>query len=70
MQIVKMTLEAARRNVGLTQKEAAEKLGISNKTLCDWENYRTFPGADMIPKICDLYGVTYDHLNFLPKNPV
>ena len=65
--IVKMTLEAARRNVGLTQKGAAEKLGISNKTLGSWENGITFPPADMIPKICDLYGVSYDHINFLPK---
>ena len=68
--IVKMTLEAARVNAGLTQKEAAEKLKISNKTLSAWENYQSFPGADMIPKICDLYGVSYDHIDFLPKNPV
>lgn len=65
--IVKMSLEAARVNAGLLQKEAAEKLGISNKTLSKWENYESFPGADMIPKICDLYGVSYDHINFLPK---
>lgn len=64
--IVMMTLEAARRNVGLTQKEAAEKLGISNKTLGKWENYESFPGADMIPKICDLYGVSYENIKFLP----
>lgn len=70
MQVVKMTLEAARVNAGLLQKEAAKRLGISNKTLCAWENYQSFPGADMIPKICDLYGVTYDHIDFLPKNPV
>lgn len=68
--MVKMTLAAARVNVGLTQKEAADRLGISNKTLCDWENGVTFPKADMIPKICDLYGVVYDQLNFLPNNPV
>ena len=67
---VQMTLEAARVNAGLTQKEAAEKLGISNKTLSSWENYQSFPGVDMIPKICDLYGVTYDHINFLPKCPL
>ena len=65
--MVQMTLEAARVNVGLTQKEAAEKLGVSNKTLGNWENGITFPPADMIPKICDLYGVSYDHINFLPK---
>jgi transcriptional regulator with XRE-family HTH domain len=64
--IVMMTLEAARRNVGLTQKEAAEKLGVSNKTLGKWENYESFPGADIIPKICDLYGLSYENIKFLP----
>lgn len=68
--MVQMTLEAARVNAGLTQKQAAEHLGISNKTLGSWENYQSFPGVDMIPKICDLYGVTYDHIKFLPKNPL
>jgi transcriptional regulator with XRE-family HTH domain len=65
--IVKMSLEAVRVNAGLTQKEAAEKLGISNKTLGSWENYVTSPPVSMIEKICDLYGVTYDHINFLPN---
>ena len=65
--IVKMTLAACRVNVGLNQKEAAEKLGISNKTLCAWENGDSFPSADKIEKLCDLYGVTYDHINFLPN---
>lgn len=68
--MVKMTLEAARVNAGLLQKEAAEKLGISNKTLGSWENYVTSPPVSMIEKICDLYGVTYDHINFLPKHPL
>lgn len=67
MDVVKMTLEAARRNVGLTQKEAAEKLSVSNKTLSNWEHGITFPPADIIPKICDLYCVSYDHINFLPN---
>lgn len=68
--IVKMTLAACRINAGLTQKVAADALGISNKTLGQWENGITFPPADMIPKICELYGVTYDHINFLPSNPL
>lgn len=63
----KITLEAARVNAGFSQKEAAEKLGISNKTLSKWENYESFPGADMIPSICELYGLSYDHINFLPN---
>lgn len=68
--MVKMTLEAARRNVKLTQKEAAERLGISNGTLCNWEKGVSFPDAQQIIKICDLYRVSYDDLIFLPNNPV
>lgn len=64
MRFVKFTLAAARVNAGLSQKEAAEKLGISNKTLCSWEKYLTYPGADMVQSICDLYCIPYDQINF------
>ena len=63
-----MTLEAARRNVKLTQKEAAERLGISNGTLCNWENGVSFPNVQQVEKICELYGLTYDDIIFLPNN--
>lgn len=64
----KISLEAARVNAGYSQKEAAEKLGVSNKTLCSWENGKTFPSADKIVAICDLYGTAYDNINFLPND--
>jgi len=65
-----MTLEAARRNVKLTQKEAAERLGVSNGTVCNWENGISFPNIRQVEKICELYGVSYDDLIFLPNNPI
>lgn len=68
MEFVKFSLAAARVNAGLSQKEAAEKLGISNKTLCSWENYQTYPSADMVPKICELYGIPYDQINFAQQS--
>jgi transcriptional regulator with XRE-family HTH domain len=68
MEVVKITIKSARVNVGLSQKEAADRLGISNKTLGNWENGITFPPADKIPEICELYGVSYDNLNFLPSD--
>lgn len=64
--MVRISIRAARVNANLSQKEAAYLLGVSNKTLGKWENYESFPGADMIPKICELYGVSYDNLYFLP----
>lgn len=60
----KFSLKAARVNAGLSQKEAAKHLDISNKTLCSWENGKTFPDQPMIEKLCVLYGVTYDMIDF------
>jgi transcriptional regulator with XRE-family HTH domain len=61
-------MKAARVNIGLSQKEAADRLNVSNKTLGNWENGITFPPVDKIPDICKLYGVPYDVLNFLPND--
>ncbi len=66
----KITLKAARVNAGLTQKEAATSLGVSNKTLSNWENGVSVPKANQIDPICSLYNVPYDSLIFLPNNPL
>lgn len=66
--MITMTLEAARVNVKLTQEEAAKHLGISKKTLQNWESGRTYPASKYLQPICDLYGVPVDALNFLPTN--
>lgn len=63
---IKITLKAARTNAGLTQKAAAKALGVTNKTLCNWENGRTIPRITYIEKIIELYGVDYDNLSFCP----
>ena len=62
--MARMSLKAARVNAGYSQKEAAKILGISNKTLCSWENGKTFPDQPMIEKLCALYGLTYDQIDF------
>lgn len=64
----RMTLRAARVNAGLTQKDAAKKIGVSNKTLCRWENGDTQPKVgEQIDSICSIYGVDYDNIIFLSK---
>ena len=62
-----ITLTAARVNAGYSQKEAAKKLCVSNCTLLNWEKGVSMPKADKIAAICDLYGVPYDMIIFLPK---
>ena len=60
----KMTLKALRVNKEYTQSVAAKKMGVSQKTLSNWENGITFPDQKQIEKICEVYDTTYDYINF------
>ena len=66
---MKISLKGARVNANLTQKQVAEKLSVSNKTICNWEKGVSFPDALQVHKICELYGASYDDIIFLPDNP-
>lgn len=63
----KITLKAARVNADMTQAEAAEELGVAVSTIKNWEKGTTFPKQPHILAMCQLYGVSYDAINFLPK---
>ena len=63
-----ISLKAARINKKLTQKEAALKLGISEYTLGNYENGKSYPDIPILKKIESLYGVSYKDLIFLPQN--
>lgn len=62
---MKITLKAARVNAGLSQSEAAEKLGISMSTMNNYEKGATFPDVPTIKKMEEVYGVGYDDIIFL-----
>lgn len=62
----KITLRAARTNSNLTQKEAAEKIGVSKETISNWENGITSPSVEKFKQIEKIYGISYDELDFLP----
>ena len=67
--VLRITLEAARVNVGLSQKDVAKALGVSNKTVCSWEKGLTFPSsATLIKALLELYNVDYDDIIFLQSN--
>lgn len=64
------TLKGARANAGYSQKKAAELLGISNKTLSNWETGVAVPNIQQVMALCELYGRKLDEINFLPNNPL
>nr|DAE58533.1 MAG TPA: Helix-turn-helix XRE-family like protein [Caudoviricetes sp.] len=60
----KITLKAARVNAGLTQKEAAKKIGISYQTLSDYEKDESKIKLSMIRKMCSVYNMPIDCIFF------
>ena len=55
-------LAALRKARGMTQQEAAEQLGVSNKTVSKWENGAGLPDITVLPALAELYGVTADDI--------
>lgn len=65
MQAVPMiSLKAARVNAGLSQKKAAEMLGISKATLQNYEAGSTIPNILMSKKIEEVYHFPADYISF------
>ena len=55
-------LAALRRASGMTQKELAERLNVSDKSVSRWERDDGAPDLALIPVIAEVFGVTCDEL--------
>ena len=55
-------LAALRKDAGMTQQEAADRLGVSNKAISKWESGGGFPDIAILPALAELYGVTADDI--------
>ncbi len=55
-------LKTLRKQANLTQKEMAEKMGISQPAYGDWERGVKKPSHENLIKIAKCYGVTTDYL--------
>ena len=51
-----------RKANGLTQRELADKLCVSDKAVSRWERDETAPDLYLIPVIAEIFGVTSDEL--------
>ena len=61
-------LAALRKARGMTQQEAADQLGVSNKTVSKWENGAGLPDITVLPALAELYGVTADDILAPPNS--
>ena len=67
MNVMPITLKAARINKNLTQAEAAKQIGVTVDTLGNYERGRSYPDVPVIKKMEEVYGVSYSDLIFCPK---
>lgn len=65
MAIEKISLPAARKNANLTQKDLAERCGVSESTVWSWEKGRTEPTVSQAIKIGEAVGLHIDDIIFL-----
>lgn len=66
MTILQISLAAARVNAGLKQEEVAEKMGVSKRTVINWEKGKVHPSAATVNMLSDIYKVPIDCL-LLPR---
>ena len=55
-------IQKFRKEKGMTQEELAAKLGLSSQAVSKWENDASCPDISLLPKLCELLGVTADEL--------
>ncbi len=51
-----------RKNAGLTQKELAEMINVSEKTVSKWETAKGLPDVNILPSLSKALGTTVDSL--------
>ena len=65
-----MNMRAARINVNKTLKEAAQEIGVTEKTLSGWENGK-IPSGKYILAILECYNCNFEDIRFSePKTTV
>ena len=61
---MRVTMKAARVNRNLNQAEAAKLLGISRKTLQNYEAGASFPDIPILKRIESVYKISYSDITF------
>lgn len=56
------TISTLRKEKGMTQKELAEQLNITDKAVSKWERDLACPDISTLPKLAEIFGVSVDEL--------
>ena len=51
-----------RKELGMTQLELAEKMGVTDKAVSKWERDLSCPDVNSLPKLAEIFGMSVDEL--------
>ena len=57
-----LKIQELRSHAGLTQRELAEKIGVKNYTVANWEQNRTEPAIKDLVDLANFFEVSVDYL--------
>ena len=60
----KFTHKAVHVQVGLGRTEAAERFRVGSDSIWRWKTGRQSPPADVAERICELYGVRFEDIDW------
>ena len=55
-------ISTARTKIGLTQKELADKIGVSDKTISKWETWKSLPDISYYEPLCGALNIKVNEL--------
>ena len=64
------TISALRREKGLTQRELADKLNVTDKAVSKWERDVACPDTMTIPKLAEILGISVEELLNAKSAPI
>lgn len=63
-------ISTLRREKGMTQRELADMLNITDKAVSKWERDIAFPDTQTIPKLAEILGVSVEELMNAKSAPI
>ena len=55
-------IAARRKELGMTQLELAEKMGVTDKAVSKWDRDLSFPDVNSLPRLAEIFDMSVDEL--------
>lgn len=62
-------IAARRKELGMTQLELAQKMGVTDKAVSKWERDLSCPDVNSLPKLAEIFGISVDELMRIEEKP-